>query len=219
MAEVAVPQVLQDTKPATLDRLPETHIVLPAVASAQTKVVLPAATGKIPVASTVPGPVPAPGGTIMETVRAIAGKPAEQRVAPATFSQPYKPVVSRLFVESPQVLTTVEFALGKFTITPSFQARLKMAADLVRKDPLLFLKIAGHTDNIGRQSYNYRLSQKRAQFVKKYIVSGFAVEPAKIIAKGYGHYQPISDNGTIQGRRKNRRVEIFVMKRESEKGS
>lgn len=71
--------------------------------------------------------------------------------------------------------------------------------------------IEGHTDSVGRDEYNKTLSQKRADFVRNYLLKhGFS--PDKIKAVGYGSSRPIADNGNFQGRSLNRRVEFEVVK-------
>ncbi|HEY1166646.1 MAG TPA: OmpA family protein, partial [Chitinophaga sp.] len=71
------------------------------------------------------------------------------------------------------------------------------------------LKLAGHTDNVGRDDNNMRLSKDRAESVKQYLVSQGA-NPSRIEATGYGETQPIASNKTAAGRQKNRRVEFTL---------
>ena len=71
------------------------------------------------------------------------------------------------------------------------------------------LKLAGHTDNIGSDENNLRLSKDRAESVKAYLVSKGA-NPSRIEATGYGESQPIASNKTAEGRQKNRRVEFTL---------
>jgi OOP family OmpA-OmpF porin len=68
----------------------------------------------------------------------------------------------------------------------------------------------GHTDNIGSKEYNQKLSVRRAEAVKAYLVSK-GIEPNRIYTEGKGLTQPIADNRTAAGRAKNRRVEIEVV--------
>ena len=68
--------------------------------------------------------------------------------------------------------------------------------------------IEGHTDSIGADSYNRRLSEKRAESVKRYLVQHFPIQSDRLVVKGYGKSKPIASNDTPDGRDKNRRVEI-----------
>ena len=68
--------------------------------------------------------------------------------------------------------------------------------------------IEGHTDSIGSDSYNRRLSERRAESVKRYLVQHFPIQSDRLVVKGYGKSKPIASNDTSDGRDKNRRVEI-----------
>lgn len=75
----------------------------------------------------------------------------------------------------------------------------------------LFL-VAGHTDNVGSDEYNYELGQKRATSVARYLITQKRIEPLQVAAVSYGKNAPLSNNATAEGRRKNRRIEILVYK-------
>jgi OmpA-OmpF porin, OOP family len=68
----------------------------------------------------------------------------------------------------------------------------------------------GHTDSVGTDAYNQRLSIRRADAVKSYLVSK-GVEKNRVYTEGKGEKQPVADNKTAEGRAKNRRVEIEVV--------
>ncbi len=70
--------------------------------------------------------------------------------------------------------------------------------------------IAGHTDNVGAESYNYELGLRRANSVAGYLVSKEGIDPTQVRVVSYGASKPIADNDTPRGRRSNRRVEILV---------
>ena len=72
------------------------------------------------------------------------------------------------------------------------------------------LVVEGHTDSIGSSSYNERLSLKRANAIRRYLVNEFHVDGRKIETIGYGSRRPIADNGNYQGRQENRRVEFQI---------
>jgi len=73
------------------------------------------------------------------------------------------------------------------------------------------LKIAveGHTDSVGGDEYNLKLSQNRANSVRSYLVSQ-SIDPSAVTAKGFGKTLPVADNSTAAGRQMNRRVELVV---------
>jgi peptidoglycan-associated lipoprotein len=70
--------------------------------------------------------------------------------------------------------------------------------------------VAGHTDNVGNENYNYDLGKRRADAVGRYLITQKKVDPMRVIPVSYGESNPASDNDSPQGRAKNRRVEILV---------
>jgi len=70
--------------------------------------------------------------------------------------------------------------------------------------------VAGYTDSVGAEDYNYELGQRRAEKVAGYLVGKEGVDPTQIRVVSYGASKPIADNSTLRGRRSNRRVEILV---------
>ncbi len=90
----------------------------------------------------------------------------------------------------------------------------RSAANL-KKYPELQIELQGHTDSVGADQYNQRLSQQRADSVRAYLLTQ-GVSTSQVVAHGYGEARPIASNGTPEGRAQNRRV---VMKVESNPGS
>ena len=88
---------------------------------------------------------------------------------------------------------------------------LNEAVKVLGQNPDLKVEIDGHTDSTGPAEYNMVLSQKRAQAVMKYFVDN-GVDAGRLTAKGFGLTQPVADNGTKEGRAKNRRVELKPVK-------
>jgi OOP family OmpA-OmpF porin len=76
------------------------------------------------------------------------------------------------------------------------------------KNPEAKLTIIGHTDNIGTKQNNLALSKRRATSVKNYLVDKFNIDGQRLIAQGVGSTQPVADNDTDEGRKKNGRVTI-----------
>ena len=105
------------------------------------------------------------------------------------------------------IFNDVQFESGKTALKAGSSDSLDKVAALLKENPDLKLEIQGHTDSTGNAASNYRLSEKRANAVKAYLVErGISVN--RLNAKGYGPSKPIADNGTLEGRAKNRRVEF-----------
>jgi OOP family OmpA-OmpF porin len=81
-------------------------------------------------------------------------------------------------------------------------------AGILRKHPDWTLSVSGYTDNIGGDAFNLGLSQRRAAAVKDALVSRYNVAPDRLATNGYGASSPIETNETIEGRARNRRVEL-----------
>jgi OOP family OmpA-OmpF porin len=108
------------------------------------------------------------------------------------------------------------FDFDKSVLKPEAKAKLD---DLVSKTSGINLEViiaVGHTDSIGSDAYNQKLSVKRSESVKAYLVSK-GVEKNRVYTEGKGEKQPVADNKTDEGRAKNRRVEIEVVGTRSRK--
>lgn len=102
------------------------------------------------------------------------------------------------------------FDFDKSTLKPEATAKLD---DLVSKTKGINLEViiaVGHTDSVGSDAYNQKLSIRRSEAVKAYLVSK-GIEPNRVYTEGKGEKQPIADNKTAEGRAKNRRTEIEVV--------
>ncbi|GAB2980678.1 hypothetical protein GCM10027049_15240 [Mucilaginibacter puniceus] len=107
-----------------------------------------------------------------------------------------------------EAIKNLEFDFGKSTLRPrSFPSLDRVAALLIEKN--FSLKLAGHTDNVGSNDANLKLSKDRAESVKTYLV-GKGANASRIEATGYGETQPIATNKTAAGRQQNRRVEFTL---------
>lgn len=107
------------------------------------------------------------------------------------------------------VLKGVNFDFDKATLRPESYAVLDKAATTLKKQGKTKVKVAGHTDSRGDEKYNLKLSQKRAETVRTYLIKK-GVAANRLTAKGYGESRPVADNATKEGRFKNRRVELVV---------
>ncbi len=101
----------------------------------------------------------------------------------------------------------VQFDTDKADIKPKYDADIARVADYLKKYPETTVTIEGNTDNVGGKKYNQKLSERRAESVKKYLVEKLGADASKISSVGYGLTKPVADNKTAEGRQKNRRVD------------
>ncbi len=101
----------------------------------------------------------------------------------------------------------IYFATGKATLLSKSFKGLDEVARLLREDMDLKLAIDGHTDNVGADDFNQKLSENRAAAVKAYLVKK-GVDSGRLTSAGFGETQPVADNKTATGRQQNRRVEL-----------
>ena len=99
------------------------------------------------------------------------------------------------------------FDFDKSVLKPAAKASLDSLAGKVKSLTLEVIVAVGHTDSVGTDAYNQKLSIRRAESVKKYLVSQ-GIEAKRIYVEGKGESQPVADNKTAEGRAKNRRVQI-----------
>jgi OOP family OmpA-OmpF porin len=107
-------------------------------------------------------------------------------------------------------LEGVNFEHNSAALTVASHPALDAIADGLKKHPRLKIEIQGHTDSTGSPPYNLKLSQKRADSVRTYLLEKGANED-QLVAKGYGQTQPVASNKTADGRAKNRRVVMYVV--------
>jgi OOP family OmpA-OmpF porin len=111
----------------------------------------------------------------------------------------------------------VNFDFDESSIRKADKAELQKAINFVRKYSGARIKLEGHTDSMGTEEYNQKLSENRAEAVRQYLIQEEAVENAMISAMGYGELKPIAPNNTQdgkdnpEGRAENRRVEILIL--------
>jgi OmpA-OmpF porin, OOP family len=144
-----------------------------------------------------PPPAPAPAPAPAPTPRAEV-KPAEPPPKP-------KPVAEKVTFAA-----DVLFDFDKSVVKPEGKSKLDDLSGKVKGVNLEVVIAIGHADSIGSDAYNQKLSVRRAESVKAYLVSK-GIEPNRIYTEGKGEKQPVADNKTREGRAKNRRVEIEVI--------
>ena len=148
--------------------------------------------GALVVAAPAPAPVAAP---------APAPAPAVAPPAPA----PQPPAATKVTYAADAF-----FDFDKSVLKPEGKAKLDDLVGKVQGINLEVIIAVGHTDSVGSDAYNQKLSVRRAEAVKAYLVSK-GIEKNRVYTEGKGEKQPVADNKTAEGRAKNRRVEIEVV--------
>jgi OOP family OmpA-OmpF porin len=108
-------------------------------------------------------------------------------------------------------LKSVLFQQSTYNLLPESNDELDLVVSFLKMNPKVEIELEGHTDNRGNPEHNLRLSQKRVERVKAYIVSK-GVSAKRITGKGFGGSKPIADNKSEETRRLNRRVEFTIVK-------
>jgi|CXWL01.1.fsa_nt_gi OOP family OmpA-OmpF porin len=138
---------------------------------------------------------------------AAAPKPAPMaKPAPKPAAKPApKPVAQKVTMAADAL-----FDFDKAVVKPDAKGKLDELAGKIKGVNLEVVIAIGHTDSIGSDAYNQKLSVRRAEAVKAYLVSK-GIEPNRIYTEGKGEKQPVASNKTKEGRAKNRRVEVEVI--------
>ena len=146
------------------------------------------------------------GGTVSETATVTVKAP------PPPPPKAVAPVVVPVVAPKPaeEVTLHVNFDTNKYTIRPADLAELQKAVDFAKKNPDAKFHVVGYTDSRGSAKNNQKLSENRAESVKKYLV-GEAIAPEKITSEGKGAADPVGDNKTKEGQFQNRRVVLKVI--------
>jgi outer membrane protein OmpA-like peptidoglycan-associated protein len=135
-------------------------------------------------------------------VQSLAPAPAAKAYAVTTTPEGLRVTLSS------QVL----FDFGKYNLKESAKDALDQIVQLLQAYPSNPLRIAGHTDNVGSNAYNQKLSERRARAVADYLLQHSSISKTRLSVVGYGKRRPIASNATEEGRQLNRRVEIDILK-------
>jgi OOP family OmpA-OmpF porin len=106
-----------------------------------------------------------------------------------------------------RITLKVLFDTNKAVVKPKYYSEIKRVAEFMTKYPAAKAVIEGHTDSVGKVAANVKLSQRRADAIKKILVDKYKISKSRLKAVGYGPKKPIADNKTAAGKQKNRRVE------------
>lgn len=115
-------------------------------------------------------------------------------------------------IENKIAFESLEFENGKADILVSMHKDLDKVADFLIDHPALGLRISGHTDSAGKEESNLKLSQDRADAIRRYLIEEFSIDGNRVEAIGYGSSKPIVEELTNKDRQLNRRVEFEILK-------
>ncbi|MDP1645687.1 MAG: OmpA family protein [Thiobacillus sp.] len=150
----------------------------------------------------VPCPVPAPAPLAATPEPAPAPLAAAPEPTPAPLAAVTEPAPAMKLV-----LEGVNFDFDKAVIRQEDFAKLDQDVATLKTWGDVNVEVAGHTCSIGTDDYNLGLSRRRAEAVRNYLISK-GVSADRLTARGYGESQPVASNATLEGRVKNRRVEL-----------
>jgi OOP family OmpA-OmpF porin len=111
---------------------------------------------------------------------------------------------------APQKITVrlnVRFDTDKAIFKEQYHKDIQTIATFLKLNPNLTITIEGHTDNVGNDDYNQKLSEKRANSIRQYLIDKFGIDGSRLTAVGYGKSKPVASNDTEEGRQINRRVQ------------
>lgn len=137
-----------------------------------------------------------------ENYDVAAGTPKE----PVTLEVPLSPISSGSVI----TLRNIFFNTASYELLPASNAELEKLVRLLKANPALRIELGGHTDNVGNDAANQKLSEQRANAVRDHVVRQ-GIDGARITAKGYGETTPVATNDTEEGRAQNRRTEVRVL--------
>ena len=152
-----------------------------------------------------------------KSLEALKLTPCEKPAPPAPTAPPVPPAPAPPAPPPPKpapkpvVFDTIYFDPNKTNITPMAAKALDKNGQILNGNPNIRVEIGGHTDGKGSAAANQKISEKRAQSCKKYLMDKFNIPEKQMTTKGYGATKPVADNKTQEGRSKNRRVEFKVI--------
>jgi outer membrane protein OmpA-like peptidoglycan-associated protein len=123
-------------------------------------------------------------------------------------AKPENVLEKQLIKEKRAVTYGIYFDFNRDTLKPESEPVLKEIAQAMTNNPDWKLTVEGHTDNIGGDNYNLELSRRRAASVKQALVNQYTIAPERLLTGGFGASRPIETNDTLEGRARNRRVEL-----------
>ncbi len=146
----------------------------------------------------------------LQVIKITLPPPEPARVAAET---PLPPVGAAALEQAlarrePVRIYGIYFDFNSDRIKPESETTLREIADVMRHNPEWKLSVGGHTDSVGDAAANLALSGRRAAAVKAALVTRYAIAPDRLVTGGYGAAAPVASNQTVEGRARNRRVEL-----------
>jgi outer membrane protein OmpA-like peptidoglycan-associated protein len=138
--------------------------------------------------------------------------PEAARPEPIEYKEEITEVAPELKVGESITLKNVFFQTGKYTLLDISIVELDKVVEMMQSHPSLRIELGGHTDNVGSETSNQKLSEQRAKAVYDYLVA-HGVAADRLSYKGYGQTQPVADNSTPEGRRQNRRTVFTILEK------
>lgn len=154
-------------------------------------------------------------GGARPAAKALAPAPVLPTPAPAPVAEPEPAPVTMAAEPSPGLMKycidlKLEFDIDKADVRPQYHDEVKRVADFLKAYPTATAVIEGHTDGVGDDAYNMKLSQRRAESVVSYLVANFGIDRSRLSSRGYGESRPVADNATEAGKQRNRRIEAII---------
>ena len=150
--------------------------------------------------------------TVMAAAYVAAPEVVPAPVAAPAPEPPPQVVVVPVAAATQQYCTILDlqFDINKDTIQREDSEKLAVLGTFMTKYPSTTAVIEGHSDNIGADDHNLKLSQARADSVVAYLVGTLHIDPSRLSAVGYGDTRPVADNSTEAGKRQNRRIDAVI---------
>jgi outer membrane protein OmpA-like peptidoglycan-associated protein len=128
---------------------------------------------------------------------------------PAPAPPPPPPAPAAAPMKKKIVLRGVNFDFDKYNIRPDAVPILEQACSQLKAEPSIDVQAQGYTDSVGTEAYNQRLSERRANAVRNWLIK-CGIPASRLTAKGFGESNPVASNDTAEGRAQNRRTELVV---------
>jgi len=138
--------------------------------------------------------------------------PEPVRPKPVEYKEEITELAPTLEVGESITLRNVFFRTGKYDLLDISIVELDKVVEMMKSHPAMRIELGGHTDNVGSDQLNQKLSENRAKTVYDYLVA-HGVEASRLTYKGYGSSQPVADNRTPEGRRQNRRTVFTIVEK------